>query len=224
MAGVGENAGDSPRKVSSSLDSRATPQDGGSPSSCGGRARAGKAGGERAREHLGAKGRRAHRAAATLTSSGSALAVALCPPITRGQLEEGGGKRRRRRRRSGGGDWSPRRSVWQLPAGPWLAPRNSPAAAPWVPSDSEPASRAEPSRGAALPANPTTTQSREQATGGEGGDSSPEGDVAGRCGHQAALCPGLCAAQSGFLRESHRPAFSPGARRPQRAGFHQCQP
>lgn len=52
----------------------------------------------------------------------------------------------------------------------------------------------------------------------------PQGDVAGRRGHQAALSPGLRAPAGGVLREPHRPAFSPRPRWPQRQGLHQRQP
>lgn len=52
----------------------------------------------------------------------------------------------------------------------------------------------------------------------------PQGNVAGRCGHQAALSPGLSAPAGCVLWQSHRPAFSSGTRRPQRPGLHQRQP
>lgn len=52
----------------------------------------------------------------------------------------------------------------------------------------------------------------------------PQGDVAGRSGHQAALSPGLRSPAGGVLREPYRPAFSPRTRWPQRQSLHQRQP
>ncbi|CAO2639871.1 hypothetical protein LEMLEM_LOCUS25097, partial [Lemmus lemmus] len=52
----------------------------------------------------------------------------------------------------------------------------------------------------------------------------PQGDVASRRGHQAALSPGLRAPAGGVLRKPYRPAFSPRTRRPQRQSLHQRQP